>query len=305
MYISPPPRPALPGGYAPPCRRLYPLSPTYRYKQLELLRSEDYVVLNYTDLLLRSQDYAAPLASFLELPSARLGLAPTRPSGGVTPPPHSGVTPLPPHPPSRAGKNVARAFTLSIKAKPKRKNNGSVALDVPSGAWSDADRRTYIETRLDEVTKSPTSKPRCCDAWVKQMARTRVAHMPSLAPPKARGAHWFTRWASHAEPPRRVEEISFTHVINPFRAGDSSEHLAAQKATLDSIVHASSLAFPQVVMSTPASSLPSGGDAPPSRCSSPPLPPSRRGSASTSSAPSSPRTPTSSRRGCSTTASRR
>ena len=60
------------------------------YNQLRLLRSEDYVVLNYTDLLLSSQDYAAPLASFLELPV----------------------------------KNVARAFTLSIKAKPKRKAAG-------------------------------------------------------------------------------------------------------------------------------------------------------------------------------------
>lgn len=178
------------------------------HAQLQLLRTEEYVVLNYTDLLVRAQDYAEPLATFLGLPV----------------------------------KNVARSFTLSMKAKPKKKNNASSSLIISDG-WSDELRRGFIEERL-QAARNSSKPPRCCGTWIQQMRKTPVARVPQAAPP-VRRQHWFTKWAAQAEPPKRVEQMSFTHVINPFKPGPDIEHQRAQQATLDSIAHAAALAQAQ------------------------------------------------------------
>jgi hypothetical protein len=60
------------------------------------------------------------------------------------------------------------------------------------------------------------------------MRKTPVARVPQAAPP-VRRQHWFTKWAAKAEPPKRVEQMSFTHVINPFTPGPDVEHQRAQK----------------------------------------------------------------------------
>jgi hypothetical protein len=44
----------------------------------------------------------------------------------------------------------------------------------------------------------------------------------------ARAAHWFTGWAQEAPPPRRLQEISFTHVVNPFDPGNNTERARSQ-----------------------------------------------------------------------------
>ena len=115
--------------------------------QLQALRTEEYVVLNYTDLLVRAQDYAAPLAGFLGLPV----------------------------------KNVARSFTLSMKAKPKKKNNATPVSD----SWSDDVRRDFIEERL-QAARNSSKPPRCCSTWIQQMRKAPVARVPQAAPPVRR-----------------------------------------------------------------------------------------------------------------------
>ena len=58
--------------------------------------------------------------------------------------------------------------------------------------------------------------------------------------------HWFSRWAETASPPLRAENLSFTHVINPFDPASDSEHERAQLSTMHSLAHAQALAHAQV-----------------------------------------------------------
>ena len=62
-----------------------------------------------------------------------------------------------------------------------------------------------------------------------------------------RQPHWFSNWASAAPPPLRAQNISFTHVINPFYSENDAEHTSAQETTLTSIEHAAALARTQGV----------------------------------------------------------
>ena len=177
------------------------------HSQLGNLRSDEYRVVNYTDVLANPSPYAAPLAEFLELSFA----------------------------------SVSRSFVLSIKAKPKRRMNASAPMDGGTvGSWSDEIRRNFIESRLQEARSSATP-PQCCDEWVRHFERTPVVRVPQVAPPR-RQRHWFSRWAAEAPPPLRAANISFTHVVNPFAAGDDSEHSRAQQTTLASIAHSAALA---------------------------------------------------------------
>ena len=183
------------------------------YTQLSILRSDDYRVLNYTNLLISPLDYPAPLSDFLQLPHA----------------------------------SISRSFTLSIKAKPKKRQNttGGPMDGGTTGAWSDEVRRAFITTRLTDARRSITP-PACCDEWTGLLARSPVVRVDQAMAPR-RPTHWFSKWASTAPPPLRAENISFTHVVNPFKGGQDSEHRLAQQTTLRSIAHAAALANTQGV----------------------------------------------------------
>ena len=176
--------------------------------QIQTLRSEEYRVVNYTNVLINPDLYATPIADFLSLP----------------------------------GGNLQRSFTLSLKAKPKKKHNASSPpMDGgTTGQWSDDVRRAFIATRLAEARSGPEA-PRCCDSWTGEFARTPVLKVRQSSPPR-RQRHWFSEWAAQAPPPQRAENISFTHVINPFKGGQDMEHRHAQTTTLKSIAHAAALA---------------------------------------------------------------
>jgi hypothetical protein len=109
-----------------------------------------------------------------------------------------------------------------------------------TGTWSDEVRRAFITTRLAEARRSD-SPPTCCDEWTGQFARSPVVRVMQSTPPR-RQTHWFSQWAANAPPPRRAESISFTHIVNPFKGGQDSEHRLAQETTLRSIAHAAALA---------------------------------------------------------------
>ena len=183
------------------------------YQQIKSLRADDYRVLNYTNMLLSPQEYSQPIADFLQLPLNDIG----------------------------------RSFTLSMKAKPKKKHNVSAApMDGgTTGTWSDEVRRAFIATRLSDARRSDRP-PLCCDEWTAEFARSPVIRVGQHTPPR-RQTHWFARWAAIAPPPQRAETISFTHIINPFRGGQDMEHKHAQMTTLTSIQHAAALANTQGV----------------------------------------------------------
>ena len=184
--------------------------------------------------------------------------------------------------------SVQRAFTLSLKAKPKKKSNATAPMDggttsawsdevqsplitsawsdevqspLITSAWSDevqspliaADgappsvqvRKTFIETRLREA-KSSAEPPRCCGAWTQEFVRQPVVRVLQPEPPR-RAEHWFSEWAARAAPPRRAQNISITHVINPFYSEHDAEHARAQEITIASISHAVALANTQGV----------------------------------------------------------
>jgi len=91
-------------------------------------------------------------------------------------------------------------------------------------------------------------KPPCCEEWIKEFERAPVIQVPikdpTMEPRRAR--HWFSEWAAEAPPPHRAQNISITHVINPFYAGDrDAEHSSAQETTIRSIDHAAALANSQ------------------------------------------------------------
>lgn len=166
--------------------------------------------MNYTNILVSPGLYASPIADFLSLPYAQL----------------------------------QRSFTLSLKAKPKKKHNISGATPMDGGtvgAWSDDVRRAFIATRLSEARASP-DPPKCCEEWTREFHRSPVLRVADTRPPQRRKSHWFSTWASQAQPPLRAENISFTHVINPFKGGQDPEHRHAQQTTLQSIAHAAALA---------------------------------------------------------------
>ena len=143
-------------------------------------------------------------------------------------------------------RQVSRAFTLSMKAKPKKKPGEEVApLDKGDTAqWSDDERRSFIEQRLRLARKSATP-PRCCSRWVAELQNAPVVRLPEPAVKPRRRTHWFSQWATTAAPPRRAEQSSFTHVINPFDPGSDVEHKRAQLSTMHSIAHAQALAQAQ------------------------------------------------------------
>ena len=178
------------------------------YTQIAALRADDYRIVNYTNLLLNPHDYESSLAEFLQLPPSSLG----------------------------------RSFTLSLKAKPKKRSNATAApMDGgTTSMWSDEVRRNFIATRISEA-KGSASPPRCCDEWTSEFAKSPVVKVKQPTPPR-RKVHWFSEWASEAPPPLRAESISFTHVINPFKGGQDLEHKHAQMTTLKSIAHAAALA---------------------------------------------------------------
>uniref|UniRef100_A0A7S3SKY6 Sulfotransferase domain-containing protein n=2 Tax=Emiliania huxleyi TaxID=2903 RepID=A0A7S3SKY6_EMIHU len=181
------------------------------HSQLAALPPDSFRVVNYTHMLGNAKEYVRDLAAFLEVPEAHLD----------------------------------RAFTLSAKAKPKKRPRAPSSL--PEGTWSDAVRQDFIQQRLAEAAAS-AKPPRCCDAWTRRLATQRLAQMPSpasSAKTRPRPPHWFTTWAQTAPPPLRAQAISFTHVVNPFDPGNSSEHRQAQRVTLASISHASALAAAQ------------------------------------------------------------
>jgi len=183
------------------------------HTQVRTLRAEEYRVINYTNMLLSASEYSAPLAEFLQFPE----------------------------------ESVARAFTLSLKAKPKKRSNATAAPmdgDTNSGAWSDDVRRAFIAGRLDEARRS-ADPPKCCDSWIREFSKTVVVRVAEPNPPPRKQTHWFSKWAAVAAPPLRGENISFTHVINPFAGGQDSEHRKAQETTLRSIEHAAALANAQ------------------------------------------------------------
>jgi len=181
------------------------------HSQLAALPPDSFRVVNYTHMLGHAKEYVRDLAAFLEVPEAHLD----------------------------------RAFTLSAKAKPKKRPRAPSSL--PEGTWSDAVRQDFIQQRLAEAAAS-AKPPRCCDEWTRRLATQRLAQMPSPASStktRPRPPHWFTTWAQTAPPPLRAQAISFTHVVNPFDPGNSSEHKQAQRVTLASISHASALAAAQ------------------------------------------------------------
>lgn len=115
-----------------------------------------------------------------------------------------------------------------MKAKPKKHPRAPTT--APDGTWSDEVRRSFIESRLAEAERGP-HPPACCGSWTRRLAGRRVVQMPvprdaGLKP--ARTPHWFTRWAQAAPPPRRLQEISFTHVVNPFDPGNNTERARSQ-----------------------------------------------------------------------------
>ena len=187
--------------------RAWPVRPSRR-----AATDDDYRVINYTNVLIQPDLYASPIADFLSLPPQQM----------------------------------QRSFTLSLKAKPKKRHNasGSTPMDGgTTGAWSDDVRRAFITTRLAEARAS-ADPPKCCDEWTSEFGRTPVLKVAApRSPPQARRKpHWFSQWASHAPPPLRAENISFSHVINPFKGGQDPEHRHAQETTLRSISHAAALA---------------------------------------------------------------
>ena len=190
--------------------------------------------------------------------------------------------------------SVQRAFTLSLKAKPKKKSNATAPMDGgTTSAWSDevrspliaADgapplsrcdlprlplmarlllskygppsvqkwtslhsvqvRKTFIETRLREA-KSSAEPPRCCGEWTQEFVSQPVVRVLQPEPPR-RAEHWFSEWAARASPPLRAQNISITHVINPFYSEHDAEHARAQEITIASISHAVALANTQGV----------------------------------------------------------
>ena len=106
-------------------------------------------------------------------------------------------------------------------------------------------RKTFIETRLREA-KSSAEPPRCCGAWTHEFVRQPVVRVLQPEPPR-RAEHWFSEWAARAAPPRRAQNISITHVINPFYSEHDAEHARAQEITIASISHAVALANTQGV----------------------------------------------------------
>ena len=62
---------------------------------------------------------------------------------------------------------------------------------------------------------------------------------PPAGPAPARG---------RAPPPLRAENLSFTHVINPFDPGSDAEHQRAQLSSMHSIAHAAALAQAQGIL---------------------------------------------------------
>ena len=169
------------------------------YAQLGHLHPDEYRVLNYTDLLINSQDHSQELSAFLQVPEHQL----------------------------------RRAFLLSIKAKPKKHTANSAATaaaaaaaaDAPvvpdgteSAKWSDAQRRAFVELRLRERANSSN----CCGEWLEALRGSKVARLRH-SKPQLRRRHWFSEWAETAPPPLRAQQVSFTHVINPFDAGEADE----------------------------------------------------------------------------------
>ena len=115
-----------------------------------------------------------------------------------------------------------------MKAKPKKHPRAPTT--APDGAWSDEVRRSFIESRLKEAARS-ARPPKCCESWTARLPSRRVVKMPivkdsSLRPPRA--PHWFTQWAQAAPPPLRSQQVSFTHVMNPFDPGNSTERMRSQ-----------------------------------------------------------------------------
>ena len=74
--------------------------------------------------------------------------------------------------------------------------------------------------------RTPSSRLSLLPRWCCQV--------PQSEAPR-RQQHWFSKWATTAQPPSRAESISFTHVINPFKGGQDPEHRHAQETTLRSI----------------------------------------------------------------------
>jgi len=183
------------------------------HSQLSQLDTESYRILNYTDLLINWQAYTHSLADFLNIPEAE----------------------------------ITRAFTLSMKAKPKKRKSEAEVPPLDNSVplqWSDEVRRSFIDQRLKEATNSP-DPPRCCKTWTEALKRTAVVRLPQKLPPSRPEKHWFSAWAETAAPPLRVENLSFTHVINPFHPSNDEEHDRAQRTSMLSIAHAQALALAQ------------------------------------------------------------
>ena len=137
------------------------------HAQIQTLRSEEYRVFNYTNVLINPDLYATPIADFLNLP----------------------------------GGNLQRSFTLSLKAKPKKKHNASLERPMDGGTtgqWSDDVRRAFIATRLAEARNGPEA-PRCGDAWRRVATRGRTISTPPASSPPPH--HLLTTPRHHLTPP--------------------------------------------------------------------------------------------------------
>ena len=126
---------------------------------------------------------------------------------------------------------MRRAFIRDVWRRPTARRTEAAArrvaepLQVPPCPTSTTATST---TSTSATSTSTTSSPHLL-LLLLPLQRQRV--VDSSTSRRRSAPHWFSRWASRAPPPRRVEQVSFTHVINPFYAGDDVEHKRAQHST--------------------------------------------------------------------------